>query len=40
MKNVIVVINKIFTYHGTLDRHAQDLINGKEDISLCGGELG
>jgi uncharacterized protein YneR len=32
--------DKISTYHGTEDQHANHLVDGKVDTSLGGGELG
>lgn len=32
--------DKIVTYHGTSKVHAQNIVNGKIDVSLGGGELG
>mgnify|MGYP000403179275 CR=1 FL=1 len=32
--------DKIITYHGTSDAHALELIKGKIDTSIGGGELG
>ena len=32
--------NKISTYHGTADRYAEEIAEGKIDISQGGGELG
>lgn len=32
--------DKTSTYHGTSDSHADEIVNGKVDTSLGGGELG
>jgi hypothetical protein len=33
-------IDRISTFHGTADDYADELVNGKVDIALGGGELG